>query len=339
MKFVDEATIRVQAGKGGAGCLSFRREKNVERGGPNGGDGGDGGSVYIVATEKLNTLMEFRYQRRFAAQNGQSGMGKDRIGKGGDDNIIEVPIGTSIYDRETGELIGDLIKEGAKILVAQGGFHGLGNARFKSSINRTPRQTTQGTPGEARELRLELKLLANVGVLGLPNAGKSSLIHAISAAKPKIADYPFTTLHPKLGVVRVGPYRSFMIADIPGIIEGAAEGAGLGIKFLKHISRTGLLLHVVDMVPLDGSEALDAIRTIEKELVKFGHDVSDKPRWLVLNKSDLLLEEEQQDQCDALLKALAWDGPHFMISALQKRGCDELCEAIMTYLESFNLSA
>ena len=303
MKFVDEATIRVQAGNGGHGCLSFRREKYVDKGGPDGGDGGNGGSVYLVADESLNTLVDFRVARKFRAESGQGGAGRNMTGKSGDDLFVHVPCGTVVHDVDTGESISDLTEDGQPVKVAEGGKGGLGNTRFKSSINRAPRKMTNGTPGEARHLSLELKVLADVGLVGMPNAGKSTLIRAMSAARPKVADYPFTTLHPNLGVVSVGRLQSFVMADIPGLIEGAAEGAGLGIRFLKHIQRTRILLHLVDIAPLDiGEDPATAFRAIEKELQKFSADLAEKPRWLVINKIDLLLADDLDvDQRDAFV--------------------------------------
>ncbi|MDH5345220.1 MAG: GTPase ObgE, partial [Gammaproteobacteria bacterium] len=309
MKFVDEATIRVQAGNGGPGALSFRREKYVERGGPDGGDGGDGGSVFLVADESLNTLADFRVARRFRAGHGKGGAGRNMTGRSGEDLEVRVPRGTLVYDVDTGELIGDLTKDGQRLKVADGGRGGLGNTRFKSSVNRAPRKTTPGTPGEGRHLVLELKLLADVGLVGLPNAGKSTLIRAMSAAKPKVADYPFTTLHPNLGVVSVGSLQSFVMADIPGLIEGAADGAGLGHRFLRHLQRTRLLLHLVDIAPTDTSEdPAAAFRTIEAELGKYAADLTDKPRWLVVNKIDLLPADDLEVARDMLLAELGWDG-------------------------------
>lgn len=325
MKFVDEVKIWVEAGDGGNGCLSFRREKFIPKGGPDGGDGGDGGSVYLVADEGVNTLVEFRYHRRLKAERGANGRGRDCTGKGGDDIMVPVPIGTIIYDIDTDEKIGDLTAEGQKICVAKGGFHGLGNARFKSSVNRTPRQTTHGTPGDKRELRLELKLLADVGLLGLPNAGKSTFIRSVSSARPKVADYPFTTLYPNLGVVRVDPRSSFVIADIPGLIEGAHEGAGLGVQFLKHLSRTSILLHLVDVAPIDGGDPVEAVNAIVNELESYSAELGEKPRWLVLNKLDLLLEDEQEQVCEDIIKRLKWKGPIYKISALNKLGTQQLC--------------
>jgi len=337
MKFVDEASIKVKAGDGGNGCVSFRREKYVEFGGPDGGDGGDGGSVYAEADTNLNTLSDFRHARLFNAERGENGRGRNCTGKSGDDKIIKMPVGTLIFDADTRELIGDLTEPGQRILVAQGGFHGIGNTRFKSSTNRTPRQQTDGSAGEARELYLELKLLADVGLLGLPNAGKSTLISAVSAARPKVADYPFTTLYPNLGVVNVGPGQSFVIADIPGLIEGAAEGVGLGIQFLKHLSRTRLLLHMVDLVPSNPEEEpVRAVKTLEAELEKYGEQLTEKPRWLVCNKSDLLPEEEARTKMRELVKALDWQGPVYMISAATKQGTEKLMQHIMQFLEEYD---
>ena len=334
MKFVDEAAIRVEAGKGGNGCVSFRREKFIEFGGPDGGDGGDGGDVYLIGERNLNTLADFRYTRRFKAENGQPGKGRNMTGKGGNDLRIPVPLGTQVFDEETQELIGDVVDEGQSLLVARGGRHGLGNTHFKSSTNRAPRQSTPGTPGEARQLRLELKVLADVGLLGLPNAGKSTFIRAVSAARPKVADYPFTTIYPNLGVVSVESHRSFVIADIPGIIEGAAEGAGLGIQFLKHVSRTRLLLHLVDVSPPDpGADPVSDVRTIEQELQRFDPQLADYERWLVLNKVDLLPEDEREERCQAIVEALDWQGPVYPISAIGKIGTQQLCSDIMSYIE------
>lgn len=329
MKFVDEATIIVAAGKGGDGCLSFRREKFIPFGGPDGGDGGDGGSVYLEANSHINTLIDFRYQKQFQAKSGAAGEGCLRRGKSADDLILKVPVGTAVYDNETEELIGDLVEEGQRLCVAQGGFHGIGNARFKSSINRAPRQTTPGKPGEERELRLELKLLADVGLLGLPNAGKSTFINKVSNARPKIADYPFTTLHPNLGVVRVGDEQSFVIADIPGLIEGAAEGAGLGVQFLRHLSRTHFLLHLVDILPIDGSSPLDAIYAIIGELEKYSDELAAKPRWLVFNKIDVLPREEVDLIIQKVVAELGWSGPVYAISAVTGEGTQQLCFDMM----------
>ena len=334
MKFTDEAYIHVEGGTGGKGCMGFRREKFIPLGGPNGGDGGDGGSVYLVATPALNTLVDFRYKRIFNAERGQGGMGSDCTGKGGDDLLIPVPVGTVVRDADTDEVIGDLVAPEQKLRVAQGGFHGLGNARFKSSTNRAPRQFTPGTPGEARNLRLELKLLADVGLLGLPNAGKSTLIRAVSAARPKVANYPFTTLHPHLGVVSIEPHRSFVVADIPGVIEGAAEGAGLGLQFLRHLARTHLLLHVVDAAPLNpDDDPVQAVRTIEQELKKFSPELAARERWLVLNKMDMLPAEEREKRRRDIVKRLKWRAPVYAISAINGEGCRALMLAIMEHIE------
>lgn len=333
MKFVDEVSIHVKAGDGGNGMMSFRREKFIEKGGPNGGDGGDGGSVYLEADENLNTLVDYRYTRRFTAPNGQKGGSTDCTGAKGDDLILPVPVGTTVIDAATQEIMGDLTKAGQRLLVAQGGWHGLGNTRFKSSTNRAPRQTTPGKPGEARDLKLELKVLADVGLLGLPNAGKSTFIRSVSAAKPKVADYPFTTLVPNLGVVSVGRFKSFVIADIPGLIEGASEGAGLGIRFLKHLARTRLLLHLVDIAPVDGSDPADAAETIIGELEKFSPALTQRDRWLVLNKADQLLDDEREARVSSVVERLDWKGPVFVISALEREGTEELTQAIMRYLD------
>lgn len=334
MKFVDEATIRVDAGNGGSGTVSFRREKFIPKGGPDGGDGGDGGSVYLIADSGLNTLVDFRHQRRHRAENGQPGMGRNCTGKSGNDLYVKVPVGTRVKDVDTQEVLGEVLKHGETLLVARGGFHGIGNARFKSSTNRTPRQSTPGTPGEQRHLLLELILLADVGLLGMPNAGKSSFISKVSSARPKVADYPFTTLYPNLGVVRVSSERSFVIADIPGVIEGAAEGAGLGIQFLKHLDRTRLLLHLVDVAPMD--EAIDPaeeVKRIVAELEKYSPDLAARERWLVLNKIDLLPENELAERQAHLVKALDWQGPVFAISALNGEGTEKLLYALMDRLD------
>lgn len=335
MKFVDEVRITVEAGKGGDGALSFRREKYIPKGGPDGGDGGHGGSVYLVADGALNTLVDFRHWRRFKAENGQPGQGKERTGRQGDDLYIKVPAGTIAYDLETEDKLGEVLRAGDELKVAQGGFRGLGNTRFKSSTNRAPRQTTKGSAGERFELRLELKLLADVGLLGFPNAGKSTLIRAVSAAKPKVADYPFTTLHPNLGVVSLGPDRSFVVADVPGLIEGAADGAGLGIRFLRHLTRTRLLLHLVDGAPLDESEDLASqVHAIVGELERFSDELAAEERWLVLSKSDLLPEGVAAGRLKDLCESLGWEGPAFAVSGATGEGCPELCEAIMAYLEA-----
>ena len=333
MKFVDEANVKVDAGDGGSGTVSFRREKFMPDGGPDGGDGGDGGDIYMVANESLNTLIDFRFQRFYNAERGTNGQGKDCTGKRGSDLTIRVPVGTRITDKETGEPVGDLTKVGQKIMVAKGGYHGLGNARFKTSTNRAPRQKTLGTPGEVRELRLELMLLADVGMLGFPNAGKSTFIRSVSAAKPKVADYPFTTLVPNLGVVSLGADRSFVVADIPGIIEGASEGAGLGTRFLKHLERCRVLIHLVDLMPIDGSDVATGAAQIVKELEQHNPALASKPRWLVFNKLDLVPEEERQERIDDVLDALCWDGEYSTIEAINKEGTKELSYKLMEYIE------
>jgi GTP-binding protein len=339
MKFVDEASISVEGGRGGSGALSFRREKYIPRGGPDGGDGGDGGSVYLEASETLNTMIDYRYQRQYRAESGRSGAGSNCSGKSGEDLVLAVPVGTTVIDEETEEVIGDLTAAGQRLLVARGGEHGLGNTRFKSSTNRAPRRTTPGTEGEKRLLKLEMKVLADVGLLGLPNAGKSTLIRAVSAAKPKVADYPFTTLVPNLGVVAMDRHRSFVIADIPGLIEGAAEGAGLGIRFLKHLTRTRLLLHLVDIAPFDGTDPADAAEAIVNELWQFSETLARQERWLVLNKTDLLADEEAERICEEVVSRLDWSGPVFRISAVNKSGTDELCRKIMDYLDDLREKA
>ena len=334
MKFVDEARIRVQAGNGGRGCLSFRREKFVPFGGPDGGDGGLGGSVYLRAAPGINTLADFRVERTFKAKSGEGGSGNDCFGRGGDDLYVPVPIGTVVRDSETGEQLGDLVREGDTLLVAHGGKGGWGNARFKTSTNRAPRQFGTGLPGEKRTLELELKVIADVGLLGLPNAGKSTLIRAVSSARPKVADYPFTTLHPNLGVVYCGEHRSFVMADIPGLIEGAAEGAGLGIRFLKHLQRTRVLLHLVDMAPLDPeADPVKDARSIVAELKKFSKELATKPRWLVINKSDLLPPDEAEKKAKAIVRSLRHKGPWFLISGVTGSGTRELTESVMRFLE------
>ena len=333
MRFVDEATISVIAGDGGTGAVSFRREKYIKFGGPDGGDGGDGGSVYLVGDHDNNTLADFRHVRTYTADAGIRGGGAQMTGRGGDDLYVPVPIGTLIYDDDIDELIGDITKHNQKIKVAQGGFHGLGNLRYKSSVNQAPRKCTPGTPGERRSLRLELKVLADIGLLGMPNAGKSTFIRSVSAARPKVANYPFTTLFPNLGVVRVGMNQSFVIADIPGIIEGASEGAGLGIQFLKHLSRTKMLLHIIDIQPYDGSDPVDEANTIVKELGNFSPELAEKPRWLVLNKSDLLDDEELKIKRDEIVQRLNWKGPVYTISAISKKGTEKLAFDIMQQLE------
>lgn len=333
MKFVDEAKIKVIAGDGGNGCVGFRREKYIPFGGPDGGDGGDGGSIYLQADEGLNTLADFRHVRTYHAKNGQGGSGSNCTGAAGEDCVIPVPIGTMIYDAETEEQIGDLTQHGQKLLVAQGGYHGLGNTRFKSSVNRAPRQHTNGSPGERKELRLEMKVLADVGMLGMPNAGKSTFIRAVSSAKPKVADYPFTTLYPNLGVVRVQEHKSFVVADIPGLIEGAADGAGLGIQFLKHLQRTHLLLHMIDVATASEDGPVVEAQKIIRELERFSADLVDKPRWLILNKLDLLDDEEQELMTQEIIEGLDWKGPVFSISALNKEGTRDLCFKIMDHID------
>ena len=334
MKFVDEATISVEAGKGGRGAVSFRREKYIPRGGPDGGDGGDGGSVYLRADSGLNTLVDFRHKRTYRAAHGESGAGRNRTGVSADDLYIAVPVGTRVRDIGTGEKIGELLLHDEKLLVASGGFHGIGNARFKSSTNRAPRQFTPGSEGERRELKLELILLADVGLLGMPNAGKSSFIRKVSSARPKVADYPFTTLYPNLGVVSAGEERSFVIADIPGIIEGAAEGAGLGVRFLKHLERTRLLLHLVDIAPPDDPvDPVSGVRLIADEMARFSPELAARERWLILNKRDLLSEEELARKKAALVASLRWKGEVFAISALSGDGVEALIQALMGRLQ------
>ncbi len=333
MKFVDEVTIQVKAGDGGSGCVSFRREKFIPFGGPDGGDGGDGGNVWLVGDPAINTLVDFRHAPMFRAERGENGKGANCTGRSGEDLLIRAPVGTIVRDVDTGETIGELLEAEQRLLVAKGGFHGLGNTRYKSSTNRAPRRTSPGTPGEQRRLALELRLLADVGLLGLPNAGKSTFIRAVSSARPKVADYPFTTLHPQLGVVRVGTDRSFVIADIPGLIEGAAEGAGLGIRFLRHLSRTRLLLHLVDIHPVDPADEPErAVRVIEEELRKFSDELAGAERWLVINKIDLLPEDERDGACRDLIDRLGWSGPYYAVSALAGIGTQTLCERVMTRL-------
>ena len=335
MKFVDEATVQVEAGRGGNGCASFRREKYVPRGGPDGGDGGHGGSVYMIAKAGINTLAEFRVRRRFAAENGRGGAGRQRTGASGEDLYVPVPVGTVVSDIDTEETLGDLDAADQTLKVAQGGRGGRGNARFKSSVNRAPRKFTPGSPGEKRRLGLELKLLADVGLLGLPNAGKSTLVRALSAARPKVAEYPFTTLHPHLGVVSIEADRSFVIADIPGLIEGAAQGAGLGIQFLRHLQRTRLLVHLVEVTESGGNTVpAAAIRAIESELADYSQDLAAKPRWLAINKLDLLPRARWTDTVESLVEMLEWDGPAFGISAATGEGTQALAQAIMRHLEA-----
>lgn len=333
MKFVDEAQVYVEAGNGGNGCLSFRREKFVPRGGPDGGDGGDGGSVYVEADYNLNTLIDYRYQPKYKAENGQGGQGRNCRGKDGGDVVLKVPVGTTIIDLDTEETLGDLRDAGDRVMVAKGGYHGLGNTRFKSSVNRAPRQTSPGKPGESRNLKFELKVLADVGLLGLPNAGKSTFIRAVSKAKPKVANYPFTTLVPNLGVVSPQPHKSFVIADIPGLIEGAAEGAGLGIRFLKHLIRTRLMLHIVDVAPFDESDPAESALAIINELEKFSPTLASRDRWLVLNKLDLIPEEEREALCDSIIEKMNWDGPVYKIAAINGDGTKQMCHDIMQFVD------
>lgn len=347
MKFIDEATIEVHAGKGGNGAAAFRREKFIPKGGPSGGDGGRGGSIYARADRNLNTLIDYRYARVHRARNGEQGQGRDRYGAGAEDIELRVPVGTMVFDADTDELLYDLSLDGERVVLARGGEGGLGNLHFKSSINRAPRQFTPGAPGESRRLRLELKLLADVGLLGMPNAGKSTLVTAISNARPKVADYPFTTLSPQLGVVRTGPARSFVIADIPGLIEGAAQGAGLGHQFLRHIQRTRVLLHLIDMAPVsseadEADEADEAaigrrlasdVRTLVKELAAFDPTLQDKPRWLLLNKMDLLQPEQREQRWKAMNRSLRWKGPVHMTSGLTREGLEELIQAVQHWLD------
>ena len=336
MKFIDEAHISVKAGNGGAGIVSFRREKYIPMGGPDGGDGGDGGSVYVIGTTDLNTLSDFRHTRRFAAKNGGRGQGKNCTGAKGEDITIELPLGTVITVAETGEQIADIGNNCSEpILIARGGFHGLGNTRYKSSTNRAPRQFTSGSEGEQFDLKLEMKVLADVGLLGMPNAGKSTFIRSVSAARPKVADYPFTTLHPNLGVVSVAKHRSFVIADIPGLIEGAADGVGLGIQFLKHLQRTRLLLHIIDVLPLESDDcAVESAQKILNELQKYDESLYRKPRWLVLNKLDLVDPDQQAQVCEEIVSGLDWQGPIYQISALNRQGVDNLCNDIMIFMET-----
>lgn len=339
MKLVDEADIRVIAGNGGNGCVSFRREKFIPLGGPDGGDGGNGGSVFLVADENLNTLIDFRHQRIFRAQRGENGMGRQMYGKKGEDVVIRVPVGTVVTAIDTDEVIGDLTEHGQTLKVAQGGESGRGNIHFKTSTNRAPRRATPGSQGEDRELRLELKLLADVGMLGFPNAGKSTFIRAVSAATPKVADYPFTTLYPNLGVVRVEQDRSFVIADIPGLIEGAAEGAGLGVQFLKHVQRNRLLLHIVDVAPmLEGDEAVahivEEVHAIERELERYDAELLGRPRWLLLNKGDLLDEDVLRARADAVVEALGWTSPWFLISAISREGTWPVAQQVMEFFDA-----
>ncbi|MFM1859330.1 MAG: hypothetical protein RL133_830 [Pseudomonadota bacterium] len=342
MKFIDEATIEVHAGKGGNGAAAFRREKFIPKGGPSGGDGGRGGSIYARADRNINTLIDYRYARIHRARSGEQGQGRDRYGAGAEDIELRVPVGTMVFDADTDELLFDLSLDGERVVLAKGGEGGLGNLHFKSSVNRAPRQFTPGQPGESRRLRLELKLLADVGLLGMPNAGKSTLVAAISNARPKVADYPFTTLSPQLGVVRTGPARSFVIADIPGLIEGAAQGAGLGHQFLRHIQRTRVLLHLIDMAPTTeetdetviGKQLASDIRALVKELAAFDPTLKDKPRWLVLNKMDLLQPEQRERRWKAMNRSLRWKGPVYMTSGLTRAGLEDLVQAVQHDLDA-----
>ncbi|NIC35895.1 Obg family GTPase CgtA [Halomonas desiderata] len=332
MQFVDEASIIVEAGRGGNGCLSFRREKYVPKGGPDGGDGGHGGSVYLVGDDALNTLIDFKYQRFYQAESGRPGQGRQMSGRAGSDLVVKVPVGTTVIDEDTLEVIADITEIGQQVLVAQGGRRGLGNIHFKSSTNRAPRKTTPGTDGERRNLRLEMKVMADVGLLGMPNAGKSTLIRSVSAAKPKVADYPFTTLVPNLGVVKLGMHEHFVMADVPGLIEGASDGAGLGLRFLKHLTRTRLLFHVVDVAPFDESDPVEVARAIAHELEQFSPTLAERPRWLVLNKLDLVPEEEREARVAAIVEGLGWTGPVFRISAISGEGTDALVQAAHRWL-------
>lgn len=335
MKFFDEAKIEVNAGSGGDGSASFRREKYVPKGGPDGGDGGRGGSIYAVADANLNTLIDYRYTRIFRAKDGENGRGRDQYGKGAEDIVLRVPVGTVIKDAESGETIADLAKNGERALLAAGGKGGLGNLHFKSSINRAPKQFTRGIPGQQRNLEMELRVLADVGLLGMPNAGKSTFIRAVSSARPKVADYPFTTLHPNLGVVRVGEARSFVVADIPGLIEGAAEGAGLGHQFLRHLQRTHILLHLVDMAPFDeGTDPVAEVKALANELKKYDAALAKKPRWLIFNKADLLDAKEAQKRASAMVKKLRWTKPWFVISGIKAEGTSDVTFAVMDFLDA-----
>lgn len=340
MKFIDEATIDIAAGDGGSGCASFRREKFIPFGGPNGGDGGRGGSVWALADRNINTLIDYRYARRHEARNGEPGRGSDQFGAAGDDIVLRMPVGTIVRDADTGEVLTELLEHGQKVLLAKGGDGGFGNLHFKSSTNRAPRQKTPGWPGEKKKLALELRVLADVGLLGMPNAGKSTLIAAISNARPKIADYPFTTLHPNLGVVRVGPEQSFVVADIPGLIEGASEGAGLGHQFLRHLQRTRLLLHIVDLAPFDDSvDPVQQARAIVAELKKYDPALHAKPRWLVLNKLDMVPEDERAARVKDFVRRLRWKGPVFQISALARQGLQPLVEQIYHHVSAHHHEA
>jgi len=339
MKFVDEATIDIAAGDGGAGCMSFRREKFIPFGGPNGGDGGRGGNVFAVADRNLNTLIDYRYARRHEARNGEAGRGSDQFGAAADDIVLRMPVGTIVRDFESGEVLAELLDPDVRVLLAKGGDGGFGNMHFKSSTNRAPRQKTPGWPGEGKKVKLELRVLADVGLLGMPNAGKSTLIAAISNARPKIADYPFTTLHPNLGVVRAGPERSFVVADLPGLIEGAADGAGLGHLFLRHLQRTRLLLHVVDMAPFDDVDPVAQAKAIIKELRKYDESLYQKPRWIVLNKLDMVPTEEREARVKDFVKRMRWKGPVFQVSALAREGLDPMVQAIYEHVAAHKVQA
>lgn len=338
MKFIDEALITVHAGKGGNGCVSFRREKCIPKGGPNGGDGGNGGSIFMLADENVNTLIDYRYQRNYQAQNGKPGEGKKCAGQNGEDLSLIVPVGTIAYEASTNHKIGEVIKNGNRLKLAQSGRRGIGNVHFKSSTNQAPRKFTYGEEGESFEIRLELKLLADVGLLGLPNAGKSTLIRTVSAATPKVADYPFTTMSPNLGVVRVGDYKNFVIADIPGVIEGAAKGAGLGLKFLKHLTRTKCVLHIIDILPIEGSNPIENYKKVENELKQYGQSLYEKPRCLVLNKIDQCPKEDLDNICEKILEGIGWDKkqPYFFISGLSGQNTEKMLLQIMTMLSSID---
>lgn len=334
MKFVDEVAILATAGDGGNGCVSFRREKYIPRGGPDGGNGGDGGDVWLMADENLNTLIDYRFEKNFRAERGQNGQSRDCTGKRGKDIVIKVPMGTRVLDLSTNKVMGDMTRHEQRLMVAKGGFHGLGNTRFKSSVNRAPRQKTDGTKGEIREIQLELMLLADVGMLGLPNAGKSTFIRAVSAAKPKVADYPFTTLVPSLGVVRMDNEQSFVVADIPGVIQGAAAGAGLGIRFLKHLERCRVLLHLIDLAPVDESDPIENARIIVTELERYSEKLAAKSRWLVFNKADLLNAEEASARAEAIAEALGWETQYYLISAANRAGVRALCWDVMAFINA-----
>ncbi len=336
MKFFDKATILVAAGNGGDGSISFRRGKYIPRGGPNGGDGGDGGDVWLLADKNINTLIDYHFKKNLRAESGQNGQSYDCTGKRGKDIIIKIPVGTRVLDSGTNEVMGDMTRHAQRLMVAKGGFHGLGNTRFKSSVNRAPQQKTEGTKGEIREIQLELMLLADVGMLGLPNAGKSTFVRAVSAAKPKVADYPFTTLAPSLGVVRIDNEQSFVVADIPGLIRGAADGAGLGIYFLKHLERCWVLLHLIDLAPMDASDPIENARIIITELKRYSENLATKPRWLVFNKADLLDAEEGASRASAIAEALGWEGKYYLISIANRDGVKALCWDLMEFINTIS---